>query len=124
MANTTGLGDTIYAAVKKALEDANGSSGGGGGSSDLTTAHVTITGTRFGVTGNGFQVCTCIEQEGISSTFPSPMGEGMSIEFDAVLYKGGAALMTEVTVTATSGAIQQLGEGAYLITGDCSITTE
>lgn len=96
---------------------------GGGGSSDFTTAHVTITGTRFGVTGNGFQVCTCIEQEGISSTFPSPMGEGMSIEFDAVLYKGGAALMTEVTVTATSGAIQQLGEGAYLITGDCSITT-
>lgn len=31
MANTTGLGDTIYAAVKKALEDANGSSSGGGG---------------------------------------------------------------------------------------------
>lgn len=31
MANTTGLGDTIYAAVRKAIEDAEGSSGGGGG---------------------------------------------------------------------------------------------
>lgn len=31
MANTTGLGDTIYAAVRKALED-KGSGGGGGGS--------------------------------------------------------------------------------------------
>lgn len=36
MANTTGLGDTIYAAVKKAIEDAGGSSGGGGGTSTQT----------------------------------------------------------------------------------------
>ena len=36
MANTTGLGDTIYAAVRKALEDKNGGSSSGGGSSTQT----------------------------------------------------------------------------------------
>lgn len=39
MANTTGLGDTIYAAVRKALEDSE--SGGGGGGTSTQTLTVT-----------------------------------------------------------------------------------
>ena len=99
-------------------------SGGGGGSSDFTTAHVTATGTNFSISDGIFNVCTYMEEEGISASFPRSVGSGHSIEFDVVLYKGAAALMTDPNnITATSGAIQQMGEGVYLITGDCSITT-
>lgn len=99
-------------------------SGGGGGSSDFTTAHVTATGTNFNISDGIFNVCTCVEDGGISSTYPTSVGSGHSIEFDVILYKGTAALMTDPdNITATSGAIQQGGEGVYLITGDCSITT-
>ena len=99
-------------------------SGGGGGSSDFTTAHVTATGTKFDLTDGIFDVCTYTEYGGISATLPKSVGSGHSIEFDVVLYKGAAALMTDPeNITATSGAIQQSGEGVYIITGDCSITT-
>lgn len=100
------------------------SGGGGGGSSDFTTAHVTATGTNFNLSDGIFNVCTYVEEGGISATYPKSVGSGHSIEFDVVLYKGAAALMTDPeNITATSGAIQQGGEGVYIITGDCSITT-
>ena len=54
-------------------------------------------------------------------TTPYPSGSGTSIEFDAILYKGGAGIMVNAEVTATSGAIQQMSPGMYLITGDCTI---
>ena len=38
MANTTGLGDTIYAAVRKAIEDAEGGGGGGGEDKEFIAA--------------------------------------------------------------------------------------
>lgn len=107
-----------------ALADYVSGGGGGGGDSDFTTAHVTATGTNFNISNGIFDVCTYVEEGGISATYPKSVGSGHSIEFDVVLYKGAAALMTDPdTITATSGAIQQGGEGVYIITGDCSITT-
>lgn len=97
-------------------------SGGGGGSSDFTTAHVTVTSLHSGVDGSNLDVCVAVENEGIAASSSMPFGSGESIEFDAILYKGGAALITGLIITATSGAIQQMGGGAYLITGDCTIT--
>lgn len=97
------------------------SGGGGGGSSDFTTAHVTVT-SDVVVNGSIFQVCTFAEQGGMALSVPYPVGSGTTLEFDVILYKGGAGIMVNATVTATSGAIQEMNVGFYQITGDCSIT--
>lgn len=96
---------------------------GGGGGGDFTTAHVTVTSLHGGVDGSKLDVCVAVENEGIKASSSNPIGSGASIEFDAILYTDGAVLVTGLTITATSGAIQQLGGGTYLITGDCTITT-
>lgn len=103
---------------------------GGGGSSDFTTAHVTVVDSSGGKTGeidgNNCSVCTFFTLEGISATFPAPMwAYGPSIEFDAVLYKGGAYFMyadERAEVESVSGSATKMGEKSVLITGDCTIT--
>lgn len=49
MANTTGLGDTIYAAVRKALEDSESGGGGGGTSTQTLTVTKAIAGDTVSV---------------------------------------------------------------------------
>lgn len=105
-------------------------SGGGGGGGDFTTAHVSVVDSSGGKTGeiagDNCSVCTFSTLEGISATFPTPMlAYGPSIEFDAVLYKGGAYFMyadERAEVESVSGSATKMGEKSVLITGDCTIT--
>ena len=105
-------------------------SGGGGGSSDFTTAHVTVVdssgGKTGGIDGLACHVCTFATLEGISATFQAPMwAQGSSVEFDAVLYKGGAYFEyadEQSEVESVSGSATKMGEKTVLITGDCTIT--
>lgn len=131
MANTTGLGDTIYAAVKKAINDAEGGSGGGG-SSDLTTARVTLasSGEISPEIQAFFSACMTGEFQGLSFAAPYSMNQDLYLDlyFDVILYKGASLLKVAegapFSIVSTSGAIQQMDVGVYMITGDCTITIE
>lgn len=100
---------------------------GGGGSSDLTTAHVTVMAGTVSETfeADAFNVCTFLETEGTAASVTAPiMGDDPveSLEFDAILYKGAAALSTYLPVASTSGGITDYGDGHFFVTGDCTIT--
>lgn len=100
---------------------------GGGGSSDFTTAHVTVMAGTVSETfeADAFKVCTFLETEGTAASVTAPiMGDDPveSLEFDAILYKGAAALSTYLPVASTSGGITDYGDGHFFVTGDCTIT--
>ena len=100
-------------------------SGGGGGSSDFTTAHVTfIASSGSHIVRENINICTFLEEGGNAASSPLPMRapSGSTLEVDAILYKGNAVLLLPQDVTATSGAIASLGDGMYMISGDCSLT--
>lgn len=128
MANTTGLGDTIYAAVRKALEDKNG--GSGGGSSDLSIAQVTFTYTHEETGDTKFSLP--IAREAITVPFAAPTtsqtafidkdfnGETVSV----ILYKGLCTTFYDGTGTlsASGNATYNDRTNELKITGDCTIT--
>ena len=98
---------------------------GGGGSSDFTTAHVTfIASSGSHIVRENINICTFLEEGGNAASSPLPMRapSGSTLEVDAILYKGNAVLLLPQDVTATSGAIASLGDGMYMISGDCSLT--
>ena len=91
--------------------------GGGGGSSDFSTAEVTINGSgsfqlRFAL------VYTSGVMDGMTDGCVVSVGT-----YTAILGANGA-LLTDYTdaITSTTGAIQTVDKGEYLITGDCTIT--
>lgn len=122
MANTTGLGDTIYAAVKKAINDAEGSSGGGGGGGDFTTAEVTIVnGTSSPIT---VMVAITVDsiEEGSHLIPLLDVNKNRTSTVLAALYKGhGIAVFTSGTLSI-EGSATDLGDGAVDVAGDCTIT--
>ncbi len=132
MANTTGLGDTIYAAVKKALEDKNGGSGGSGGSSDLSIAQVTFRYTHEETGGNtGFALPIMRE------AMPGPMGDLPAYAASAIvdnsfdgetisviLYKGLCIAHYDGTGTLTASGNATYSNHHLEITGDCNIAIE
>lgn len=87
MANTTGLGDTIYAAVKKALEDAEG---GGGGSQtvdmylwDTTTGGSNLLPTKveyLSAISGGNDVFTELQIEPVTETFSGMTMHGVLVK--------------------------------------------
>lgn len=100
---------------------------GGGGGGDFTTAHVTVVAGTVSETfeTDAFNVCTFLETEGTAVSVTAPiMGDDPveSLEFDAILYKGAAALSTYLPVASTSGGITDYGDGHFFVTGDCTIT--
>ena len=117
MANTTGLGDTIYAAVKKAINDAEGSGGSGGGGGDFTTAELTYeNGSAVPIT------CAALSNNPEEPAI-LPMIYGQSGVATVPLYKGHAYFMSGTGGTVTvSGSITAIYEGIYDISGDCSIS--
>lgn len=126
MANTTGLGDTIYAAVKKALEDKNGGGSGGGGSSDFTTAEVSIT---FNIEADEPVVLPTITVYPPQVPLPPTAGIGEFVETDTttvILYKGMCEGWYSGSGTvSTSGNVEWDSAGKIFdISGDCTITIE
>lgn len=122
MANTTGLGDTIYAAVRKAIEDAEGGGSGGG---DFSTAKVTLQAAE-GFGGALELECACMAPEGLpEATLMHVHSEDASYEFTAVLYKGKCLAYptsAAVAVTTTGDATYDSDFELYIITGDCTLT--
>ena len=94
----------------------NGEEAGGGGSSDFSTATVTVVGninacipyTTTIEMGDPFDALVAVEQI---------VTNGSQIP----LYKGKLVIEIKHEVTV-SGNIESLGNGMYLITGDCTIT--
>lgn len=111
--------DLFDIAIARALS----SGGGGGGGGDLSTAKVTIGDDRV-----SFVICTC---DDIPPEYGLPVGGVVAVTdntgagvYNVPLYKGGAVgtFNTFSGTLVTSGDITELGEDAYLITGDCTIT--
>ena len=124
MANTTGLGDTIYAAVKKAINDAGGS-GGGGGSSDLSIAQVTIT-YEHEESDGGILLPTA--EEAAPPFILEASARGTKIDFtpdfpiQVILYKGRCVTTYFGTGTVTTSGNVTYQSHNFVITGDCTIT--
>lgn len=128
MANTTGLGDTIYAAVRKAINDAGDGGSGSGGSSDFSVATLTLT------TPDSFQahvIFPTFVSYGEGETFAAATDTSISGEMGMILYKGACIVDVKLDDTAdpsqysfsSTGDIEQVeGVGSYIATGDCAIT--
>ena len=97
--------------------------GGGGGSADLSMATITIEGAVIITAAQIFTVeagapfdCICvIENQVIEDT-----------TIDTALYKGRGVILAAPPITGSitvSGNIENLGDEAYLITGNCTITS-
>lgn len=105
-------GDVITATKLNNIEDgiANAS-----GSSDFTTANVTLTGSS-----TSMELPLVYEDAGGAGII-CPARTYEAGTYEIVLYKG----MTIVEITAeitVEGNIEQLDDGIYQITGDCTIT--
>lgn len=98
----------------------DGGGSGGGGSSDFSTATLTLI-RGAGARGKLY----------VSNLMSSPVGtslfpmlnyiEGTSTH-EVVIYSGGTVLNYEGSDTVTvDGNIQDVGNGSYLITGNCTI---
>ena len=126
MANTTGLGDTIYAAVRKALEDKGGGSGGGG-SSDLSIAMVTITYEHDETDSDG-GILLPIAEEAAPPFILEESARGTKIDFtpdfpiQVILYKGKCTTDYLGTGTVTTSGNVTYQNNVFTITGDCTIT--
>lgn len=94
---------------------------GGGGSSDFSTANVTLT---VGTTVNIKGVCIATDDEYgeyLDTAYQIQSADPQVIT--AVLYKGNSTVKIQTQGTLNvSGNIQQLAQGVYNITGDCTIT--
>ena len=100
-----------------------GEGGGGGGSSDFSTADITITFTNE----SGYQPITAPFLNDDCTATDTGLGESFHSGDTAtlVLYKGKALIWSINPVTGTSGDIEYDSDtGFYIVTGDCSITTE
>lgn len=102
---------------------ANGGSGGsgGGGESDFSLASVTITNTEED--GCEFFAPVANVEDGHTQAYNGIDG-GTTVTLQVVLYKGKAIVMIAypMTVSASSGAFEDLGDGDCMISGDCTIT--
>ena len=103
-----------------------------GGSSDFSTAEVTI------INGEGNSMLldspsapNCVEQGVLGEGAPAmvhpvvseEISGGASITITVPLYKGGCFwVLSDARSYATTGNIVEVYEGAFLITGDCTIT--
>lgn len=117
--------DLFDIAVAKKLSGGGG--GGGGGDSDFSTATVTIinhSNTPF------IMNCAVLldyedEEESIHSSNYSTYTDPYDTTTESVILYKGKALANPQTVgypIAVTGGIVDDGMGAYIITGDCTIT--
>ena len=101
-------------------------SGGGGGSSDFSTAEVTVVNTLSGGCSSkgafAFDEETLTENAASAGDYIFPAEETAKVAL--ILYKGNGVIYIDEDVAETSGNITEISGGYYLVTGDCSITTE
>lgn len=97
---------------------------GGGGSSDFSTAEVTLVIGSLASTPTLIEGACINEDDGVEYIdIRYPVEENTTSVIPAVLYKGEGSVIIDTTATVNvEGNIQQMSPGAYLITGDCTIT--
>ena len=95
-----------------------------GGSSDFSTAHITVTDNT--TQGMNIEVPWVMDVQGMQAAggVRSTQGSGSVDSYDVILYKGRCLLVLTNTLYAitTNGSVEELGNGSYLVTGDCTIT--
>ena len=108
--------DLFDIAVAKKLSGGGG--GGGGGDSDFSTAQVTISNS------GSFKPCAIPfinEGQEVCMAITDIMGGDISI-FVIPLYKGKAVIYIESENISVTGAVEDLGGGYLMVTGDGTIT--
>lgn len=113
-------GNTVTAASLNNIEQGIANAGG---SSDFSTAQVTITDNT--TQGQNIQVPWVIDSQGMQAAggVRGTQGSGSVDSYDIILYKGKCILVCNPFYTVTtSGSVEELDGGSYLITGDCTIT--
>lgn len=115
-------GDAVTAAALNNIEQ--GIANAGGGSSDFSTAQVTITNnTSAQLNINGAFAIEAGDEIPAYSWHDAfyELNETRTENF--VLYKGvGGIEITGLVEPSISGNIESVGDGVYLVTGDCTIT--
>lgn len=112
--------------VEMLFNNAMNAEGGGGG--DLSTATMTIVNNRSDdldmVPLSGSFALTDGEES--ASFYEISVTKGTPVEASVILYKGKGAMFLDVnpsTINVTlDGDITSIGEGVYLVTGDCTLT--
>ena len=112
--------------LKKIAESISG--GGGGGSSDFSVAEVTL--TNVGESEIRPDIPVAFDENEAGEGAPAMMTSfrlfGIfpkeSKELKVPLYKGSAFINMGSATIETTGSIVSMGAGAYLITGDCTIS--
>lgn len=101
----------------------NGSGGGGGGGSDLSTAEVTLVG--YDVSGDVYLSVTNAGPPDVSWVQAYYTFAGAQ-NYVAILYKGAAVGMlanaARDEIEHISGSAEDIGNGYFMVTGDCTIT--
>ena len=98
--------------------------GGGGGSSDFSTAEVTVNDVSEAQPIIWLCRAFSVNMGGADFRISTPTAQG-SGTYTAILYYGQAELSVNDPGSyniSTTGNIDEMGEGSYLITGDCTIT--
>ena len=91
---------------------------GSGGDSDFTTANVTIQNS----TNTPILTPYIIDSEQMDISMSVIMPDATPTERTIILYKGKALLNVQSGTVATTGSIEDIGQGGYIITGDCTVT--
>ena len=119
---------THNALSKKTYTNGDWADAEGGGGGDLSTATMTIVNNRSDdldmVSLSGSFALTNGEES--ASFYEISVTKGTPVEASVILYKGKGAMFLDVnpsTINVTlDGDITSIGEGVYLVTGDCTLT--
>lgn len=96
--------------------------GGGGGSSDFSTAILTVNGN---FKQSDLFIAPLIDKDPNNEDIAFPMIQSGNSTNTVILYKGRSSLLfmgSQSRTITVSGNIEDVGSGAYIITGDCTIT--
>ena len=94
---------------------------GGGGSSDFSTATMTVVNNSDGSLSVECPFIIDMGEFEIPLAIISVDPHDTSV-WDIILYKGKTGAVTVTSGVTVSGNITDMGEGSYLVTGDCTIT--
>lgn len=95
---------------------------GGGGSSDFSTAILTVNGN---FKQSDLFIAPLIDKDPNNEDIAFPMIQSGNSTNTVILYKGRSSLLfmgSQSRTITVSGNIEDVGSGAYIITGDCTIT--
>lgn len=101
--------------------EAAGGGGGGGGSGDFSTATISVI-NRSKADITLAAACAIDTPTRSASIVDTPIRSANTLDATVILYKGKAVInIFGGEYSSYSGAIEPIGEGSLLVTGDCSV---